>query len=300
MVADLSRPVTSEVKLSDVQGERSAPQPAQGSSKRGPLIALLALAALAGGGALIAPQLMSDPEPRQGPRLKEIPTTASSSALIKLNVDEEAPQPLQAQEPKDPTPQAEVTDTTEAPQEQTSEVNAEKAAAEKAAAEKAAAEKAAAEKAAAEKAAAEKAAAEKAAAEKAAAKKTAAKRTAKKRAKRSKARSTKRTSRKRRAPKGKGLPQSSVRQIVQQNSGSLSYCYQKIQKRDPNLGSVKTRLTFEVLPEGRTNASKVALSGKHKGSKLEKCIRMAVQRWRFPSAEGPTKVRYPLNFTMGF
>ena len=306
MVADLSRPVTSEVKLSDIQGERSAPPPTQGSSKRGLLVTLIALAALAGGGALLAPQLMSDPEPRQGPRLKEIPTTVSSSALIKLNVDEEAPQPPQAQEPKELAPQAEVVSAVVAPQEQPSdEVAAEKVTAEKAAAEKAAAEKAAAEKVAAEKAAAEKAAAEKAAAEKAAAEKAKqtkrTKRTKQTKSERSKSRATaKRAPRKRRTSKGKGLPQSSVRQIVQQNSGSLSYCYQKIQKRDPNLGSVKTRLTFEVLPEGNTNASKVALSGKHKGSNLEKCIRMAVQRWRFPTAEGPTKVRYPLNFTMGF
>jgi len=95
-----------------------------------------------------------------------------------------------------------------------------------------------------------------------------------------------------------GLPQSSIRQIVQQNTGSLSYCYQKVQKKS-SIGPVKTRLSFTVLPNGRTKPG-ARLSGKHKNSKLERCISLAVQRWRFPSAEGESVVRYPLNFSPSF
>jgi len=100
------------------------------------------------------------------------------------------------------------------------------------------------------------------------------------------------------ASKRPGLPQSSIRQIVQQNTGSLSYCYQKVQKKS-SIGPVKTRLSFTVLPNGRTKPG-ARLSGKHKNSKLERCISLAVQRWRFPSAEGESVVRYPLNFSPSF
>jgi len=97
-----------------------------------------------------------------------------------------------------------------------------------------------------------------------------------------------------------GLPQSSIQQIVQQNAGSLTYCYQKAQKREADASAIQTTLTFKVLPNGSTDAASTRLSGQHKGGKLEACVRMAVQRWRFPSAEGPSEVRYPLNFTPGF
>jgi len=103
----------------------------------------------------------------------------------------------------------------------------------------------------------------------------------------------------RHAKRAKGLPQATIRQIVQQNAGGLSYCYQKVQKKS-SIGSVKTRLYFTIQPTGRTDARSIRLSGQHKGGKLERCISMAVQRWRFPSAEGSSEVRYPLNFTAGF
>lgn len=96
-----------------------------------------------------------------------------------------------------------------------------------------------------------------------------------------------------------GLPQASIQQIVQQNTGSLTYCYQKVQKK-ASIGPVKTRLSFKVLPNGSTQATSISLSGTYRNSKLEKCIALAVQRWRFPSAEGESQVRYPLNFTSGF
>ena len=103
-----------------------------------------------------------------------------------------------------------------------------------------------------------------------------------------------------RSSKGPGLPNSTVQQIVRQNSGGIQYCYNKARKKDPNMGDVRTNLSFRILPEGMVNTSRISLSGVYRKSRLEGCIRMSVSRWRFPTAKGETKVRYPLNFKAGF
>ena len=100
--------------------------------------------------------------------------------------------------------------------------------------------------------------------------------------------------------RGKGLSKSTISTIIQQRAGGLRNCYQKVLKRDPNIGRVRTNLNFIVNPEGRVARSTVRLSRKYRSSRLEKCIQNIVVRWYFPKASGSSKVRYPLTLSPGF
>jgi predicted Zn finger-like uncharacterized protein len=94
--------------------------------------------------------------------------------------------------------------------------------------------------------------------------------------------------------KGQGLEPSTIQMIVQQNVGSLTFCYNRLKKKDPDLAGIKTRLSFTVETDGKIKRSR--LSGVYKKTKLEKCIQRAVQRWYFPKAEASTRATYPLSF----
>jgi hypothetical protein len=115
----------------------------------------------------------------------------------------------------------------------------------------------------------------------------------------SKSRTTKKKSRPKRA-RGKGLSKSTISGFIQQRAGGLRSCYQKVLKRDPEIGRVRTNLNFIIGTEGRVSRSTIRLSRKYKNSRLEKCIQNIVTRWYFPKASGESKVRYPLNLSPGF
>jgi hypothetical protein len=115
----------------------------------------------------------------------------------------------------------------------------------------------------------------------------------------SKSRTTKKKSRPKRA-RGEGLSKSTISGFIQQRAGGLRSCYQKVLKRDPEIGRVRTNLNFIIGTEGRVSRSTIRLSRKYKNSRLEKCIQNIVTRWYFPKASGESKVRYPLNLSPGF
>ena len=112
---------------------------------------------------------------------------------------------------------------------------------------------------------------------------------------------TKKSAKRRRRYRGQpGLDAATIGQVVQNNSGSLTRCYQNLAKKDPTLDSIRTTLRFTVAPNGRSDGSDLTLSGKYRKTKLESCVRMAVKRWYFPKAERPSNVTYPLNFKSSF
>ena len=90
------------------------------------------------------------------------------------------------------------------------------------------------------------------------------------------------------------LDQDQVSAVINHQLSQLQYCYENLIARgkrvDDNIG-----LHFVVEPKGNVSSTQVHSAGPD-SRLLETCVARRVKRWRFPAADAPTLVDYPLMF----
>lgn len=92
------------------------------------------------------------------------------------------------------------------------------------------------------------------------------------------------------------LTAAEVQKVVREHMPEIQYCYDKIASR-AKAPTGEVNLAMSIDPTGRVTqviASAPGVSGRS----LDKCLRSAAKRWRFPSANTETQVDYPLVFDL--
>jgi uncharacterized phage protein gp47/JayE len=92
------------------------------------------------------------------------------------------------------------------------------------------------------------------------------------------------------------LSSNDVQKVVREHLAEIQYCYDRVASRG-KAPTGEVNLAMSIEPSGRVTsvtARAIGISGRN----LEKCIRSAAKRWRFPSANTETLVDYPLVFDL--
>lgn len=92
-----------------------------------------------------------------------------------------------------------------------------------------------------------------------------------------------------------GLSREQIRLVVSRNRGQVRHCYEAALQQRPDLGG-RVSVRWTIHPEGRVLSAEVATGTDLHSSEVEQCVVRAVQRWQFPSSQGPTAVTYPFVF----
>jgi hypothetical protein len=92
------------------------------------------------------------------------------------------------------------------------------------------------------------------------------------------------------------LQQPQITAVVKANLAQLQFCYERAASGDPDATGEVT-LRFSVSPKGKVSGITITAGGVT-ASKLEGCIKRNVARWKFPAADAPTEVDYPLVFDL--
>ncbi len=98
---------------------------------------------------------------------------------------------------------------------------------------------------------------------------------------------------------GTGLNKASIGRVVRSRRGSIKYCYERVLRTNPTIGSGKITVSFKIGPNGRVIAARVAGSSLKDGGRVGSCITRAIRRWPFPKSQGYAMVRYPFLFSSG-
>jgi TonB family protein len=85
-----------------------------------------------------------------------------------------------------------------------------------------------------------------------------------------------------------------ITRVVRKNLDHIQYCYERIASR-AKAPSGNVTLHFTVEPKGHVTGISVAAAGVN-GKSLEKCMVKRIKNWKFPAADAPTIVDYPLVF----
>lgn len=85
-----------------------------------------------------------------------------------------------------------------------------------------------------------------------------------------------------------------VTNVVRRNLGHIQYCYDRIAAR-AKAPTGEVTLHFVVEPKGHVTGISVAAAGVN-AEKLETCMTTRIKKWKFPAADAPTIVDYPLVF----
>ena len=85
-----------------------------------------------------------------------------------------------------------------------------------------------------------------------------------------------------------------VTNVVRKNLAHVQYCYERIASR-AKAPSGNVTLHFTVEPKGHVSDISVHAAGVN-GVKLETCMVSRIKKWKFPAADAPTIVDYPLVF----
>jgi len=89
---------------------------------------------------------------------------------------------------------------------------------------------------------------------------------------------------------------SDARALFEQNKSQTDSCYQKVSKKEPDLGTGTVELKFQVGDDGKSHKTlfmkkKSTLSNKM----LNACLKKVVSSWDFPAGKA-TDVIYDFNF----
>jgi hypothetical protein len=92
------------------------------------------------------------------------------------------------------------------------------------------------------------------------------------------------------------LSSNDVQKVVREHLPEVQYCYDRVASRaKAPTGEVNLAMTID--PMGRVSTVSASAPGTS-GKSLEKCIRSAAKRWKFPSTNTETQVDYPLVFDL--
>lgn len=85
-----------------------------------------------------------------------------------------------------------------------------------------------------------------------------------------------------------------VRAMMAEKAAQLHYCHERMAglKGAPT-GAVT--LKFVIEPKGNVSSVEV-FAGQGRGRELERCLAQRIRSWKFPAADAPTVVDYPLVF----
>lgn len=94
--------------------------------------------------------------------------------------------------------------------------------------------------------------------------------------------------------RSKGIEQD-IRQVIQVNKGALTHCYTRHLRHHPDLTG-RLSVSLKVRRNGRVRSVRVAPKASA-NRELQRCMRQAIQRWRFPRHEdqAPMVVRFPVD-----
>ncbi|MEM9487783.1 MAG: TonB family protein [Myxococcota bacterium] len=85
-----------------------------------------------------------------------------------------------------------------------------------------------------------------------------------------------------------------VNAVIRNHMSEIGDCHQRMGRKQ-RAGEVT--LAFTITPSGRP--TRIALATSHGRFKaLERCVNRRVKRWRFPAADEPSKVEYPIYLTV--
>lgn len=88
------------------------------------------------------------------------------------------------------------------------------------------------------------------------------------------------------------LDANAIGQVVKANSDQIKYCYEAhAAKTRDSAGELA--LHFSVSTSGSVATATVVAAGQ-KSAKLEACVVAQVKGWKFPAADAPTDVSYPI------
>ncbi|HEY8040552.1 MAG TPA: DUF2330 domain-containing protein [Polyangiaceae bacterium] len=93
------------------------------------------------------------------------------------------------------------------------------------------------------------------------------------------------------------MPLEVIQRIVRQNYGRFRLCYENALRQNPSLKG-RVTLSFTVTPAGDVTAVSTAGSDLPDAAAVQ-CMARGVGNLSFPTAEKPTKVKYPLELSMG-
>jgi len=92
------------------------------------------------------------------------------------------------------------------------------------------------------------------------------------------------------------LDQRVVSALITEKTAQLHYCHERAS--GPGVaptGAVKLR--FVIEPKGFVSKVEV-FAGEGRGRELEACLGQRIRSWKFPAADAPTVVEYPLVFNL--
>lgn len=90
------------------------------------------------------------------------------------------------------------------------------------------------------------------------------------------------------------LGQSAISAVINRQLSQLQFCYESLVARGKRVDH-HSGLHFVVEPKGYVSSAEVHAAGTD-ARLLERCISSRVKSWRFPAADAPTIVDYPLVF----
>lgn len=90
------------------------------------------------------------------------------------------------------------------------------------------------------------------------------------------------------------LAEDAMTRVIRANARTLTVCYEKGLKRNPNLQTLSAvRVHFFIRNTGRVERIGIA---PHVESEMESCMSAAIGKWRFPEFQGdPVEVETPIN-----
>jgi hypothetical protein len=92
------------------------------------------------------------------------------------------------------------------------------------------------------------------------------------------------------------LTANDVQKVVREHLAEIQFCYDRVASRS-KAPTGEVNLALSIDQAGRVTTASASAPGVS-GRTLEKCIKGAVKRWRFPSANTETQVDYPLVFDL--
>lgn len=98
---------------------------------------------------------------------------------------------------------------------------------------------------------------------------------------------------------GNGLTRAAIARIVRIRRGAIKYCYERVLRVNPAVGSGKITVAFKIGPNGHVISARVAASSLAGGAAVGACVTSAIRRWSFPKSDGYSLVRYPFLFSSG-
>ncbi len=90
------------------------------------------------------------------------------------------------------------------------------------------------------------------------------------------------------------LGQTDISTVINRQLSQLQFCYESLVARGKRIDH-HSGLHFVVEPKGYVSSARVSAAGTD-ARLLERCISSRVKSWRFPAADAPTIVDYPLVF----